>query len=158
MSESDAQTSMGAVAAASAAGTAAAPQPTATSQTVCDDASNWAMAGADVPAVAHGLDLVSGDSGSDDWFPSVAVTAVIAMALATGPDIDPLISLADNAVVAPDSGLDDGASHADIRQTSLDLPNAETHVSALYVLSMPIDHGTPLDHIEWHFTGLLPLI
>jgi len=162
MSESDTQISMGAVATASANSTAAQPPPTATSQAadVPDDASSWAMAGADVPAVAQGLDQVSGNSGSDDWFPSVAVTGVIAMALAIEPDIDPLVSLPDNAIVVSDGGHSEGASPASVTQaaSSLDLPNAETHVSALDILSMPIDHGTPLDHIEWHFSGLLPLV
>ncbi len=127
-----------------------------------DDWSNWAMAGTDVQSVDQGMDLVSGNPDSRDWFPSIAATGVVTMALASAPEGDPLVSLASaqfagNGAVGSDleSGLGDSAA-----QRAFAPPlaaAAATHVGASDMLSMPADYGMPLDHIEWHFTGLLPL-
>jgi hypothetical protein len=109
--------------------------------------------------VAQGFDQVSGDPDNSDWFPSVATAGVIAMALAIGPDTDPLVSLSNGVAIAPESGLDDAASQSSAALTEYFPHNAidDTPVTALDMLSLPIDHGMTLDHIEWHFAGLLAL-
>ncbi len=151
MSDSDAQISV--VSAAPAEGNAATPLIVTAPDDIAsfaEDWPNWASAGSDAQAVDQGMDLVSSDSG--EWFPGVAAGSEAAMALAIPADADPLISLpsADLANLGQDAATYDNA--VAFAHSAVDAANMwET-------LSAPLGYGMPLDHIEWHFAGLLPLV
>ncbi len=160
MSESDAQTSIGTIAAAVSAAQDNNVQSNDTASLFAtqlppspDDWSNWSMAGADVQPLAGGVDLVSDNGGTDDWFPSVNAAAVLALT----PDVDPLVSipsidLATGGIAGLDGSMDYAAT-----AVAYVIPTTEA-ANALHALTVPADHGMPLDHIEWHFTGLIPLV
>jgi hypothetical protein len=153
MSDSDApvfNVSAGVVDSADGGGLVATPASPAALWTA------WEFGAVDAQPVQSGIDLVSGDNQPGEWFPSVAAAQLGDMALAVEPDSDPLVRLPPSEFVLHESNLDDGYAFAAIDAGESNGDGNQDH--SLHALTAPADYGKPLDHIEWHFTGLLPLV
>jgi hypothetical protein len=118
--------------------------------------SQWALGAVDLQSVEPGVDLVSGDSGAGEWFPSVPVAELRGETLTMDANSDPLVSLPPAEFALHETNLDDGYAFAS--SEGVESGGDAGHDHSVHGLMAPADYGVPLDHIEWHFTGLLPLV
>ncbi len=134
---------------ADAAATLAAPA------VASDPAGEWDQAGADAPPLSTlGFDTMS--AGTEDWFPGDPAGPLASAILADEAE-DPLVSLpCENLAASRLQGgaLDDSAGASGFAQPDA---YASAGLRPLDVLVGPPDYGMPVDHIEWHFAGLLNL-
>jgi hypothetical protein len=118
--------------------------------------SAWDFGATDLQPVEPGIDLMSSDSATGEWFPSVPAVQLAALTLAVEPDSDPLVDLPPSEFALHEGNLDDGYAFAST--DAAELTTEAGHGQGLHTLMAPAGYGAPLDHIEWHFTGLLPLV
>ncbi len=147
MSETDSAESSAVVANSSAASSSVTAEASASTN---DAWSEWAFA-ADTPPGDAAIDQVNASDDSGDWFPSTPATGVMAAALSGGSDNDPLVGLPASGFARLAAGLDD-TDTAHFAQ-----PDPESHDAdvAWDALHHPIDHSMPLDHVDWHLSGLM---
>lgn len=116
--------------------------------------SDWAWAESDSHPAAAGVDMVSGDHDTVDWFPSSPADGRLTATLLSNDNTDPLVDLPPSDFAQAAEGLDDG----DAAHFASSEPVSQDAVLAWDALHHPIDHSMPLDHVEWQFSGLLPLV